>query len=120
MTHCPPAPLHSVANMPDANADMELIFHGTGTSSGLPLIECVTATPDARHCKTCTSTDKLNRRRNTGAIVRKRVDGDEWMYVLWNVVIFVVVNASFSTEHSWLMSAKPSWLRPWNGFLNTD
>lgn len=56
--------------------DLELIFHGTGTSSSLPLIGCLTAPqgPDVERCESCLSTltpeGKKNIRRNTGAIFR--------------------------------------------------
>ncbi|EJT96710.1 hypothetical protein DACRYDRAFT_72917 [Dacryopinax primogenitus] len=63
----------------------ELIFHGTGTSSCLPNIACITASPTDPRCETCwlaadasrgAAVDLQaeeairNRRRNTGAILR--------------------------------------------------
>ncbi|KAL0950713.1 hypothetical protein HGRIS_007489 [Hohenbuehelia grisea] len=55
-------------------AATELIFLGTGTSSSLPHIECLTAQPGDRPCRTCLSTLKpegaKNIRRNTSAAVR--------------------------------------------------
>ncbi|KZS93231.1 hypothetical protein SISNIDRAFT_411259 [Sistotremastrum niveocremeum HHB9708] len=57
---------------------LEFIFSGTGTSSSLPLIGCLTAPSESRNCKTCLSTfepaGKKNIRRNTGAIIRKHRD----------------------------------------------
>jgi phosphoribosyl 1,2-cyclic phosphodiesterase len=63
---------------------MEFIFHGTGTSSGLPLIECLVAPPDKRTCPTCvgslTPEGRKNARRNTGSIIRVRAkDGEKEM-----------------------------------------
>ncbi|EPQ61087.1 Metallo-hydrolase/oxidoreductase [Gloeophyllum trabeum ATCC 11539] len=53
---------------------VELIFLGTGTSSGLPHVDCLTAPPDATPCHTCLSTlkpeGKKNFRRNTSAVLR--------------------------------------------------
>lgn len=55
----------------------ELIFLGTGTSSSLPHVDCLTASPDEKPpCKTCLSTltpaGKKNIRRNTSAALRMR------------------------------------------------
>ncbi|KAG5648258.1 hypothetical protein DXG03_006216 [Asterophora parasitica] len=59
---------------PNGPSPVELIFLGTGTSSSLPHIECITAPPDAKRCKTCLSTltpeGKKNIRRNTSAAFR--------------------------------------------------
>ncbi|KDQ20404.1 hypothetical protein BOTBODRAFT_123974 [Botryobasidium botryosum FD-172 SS1] len=61
-----------------AAENFDLIFHGTGTSSSLPLIECLTAPqgPGLKRCETCLSTltpeGKKNIRRNTGAIFRAK------------------------------------------------
>ncbi|TFK36806.1 beta-lactamase-like protein [Crucibulum laeve] len=53
---------------------MELIFLGTGTSSSLPHLDCLTSPPDRPPCKTCLSTltpeGKKNIRRNTSAVIR--------------------------------------------------
>ncbi|TFK76751.1 hypothetical protein BDN72DRAFT_754178 [Pluteus cervinus] len=61
---------------------IELIFLGTGTSSSLPHVECLTAPPEAKPCRACLSTlsqtpeGKKNVRRNTGAALRmKAKDG---------------------------------------------
>jgi len=66
---------------------MDLIFHGTGTSSGLPIIECLVQPPEQRNCPTCTSSQtqegRKNARRNTGAIVRVRAkDGEQEMLTI--------------------------------------
>ncbi|KZT55135.1 hypothetical protein CALCODRAFT_510282 [Calocera cornea HHB12733] len=68
----------------------ELIFHGTGTSSCLPNIACLTAPPPEPMCQACwlaanpthgpqtglTPEEALrNRRRNTGAIFRYKEEG---------------------------------------------
>ncbi|KAK2461686.1 hypothetical protein APHAL10511_006149 [Amanita phalloides] len=60
-----------------AGNDIELIFLGTGTSSSLPNVDCLTASPDEKPpCKTCLSTltaeGKKNIRRNTCAALRIR------------------------------------------------
>ncbi|KAF8602693.1 hypothetical protein BDV93DRAFT_523798 [Ceratobasidium sp. AG-I] len=51
---------------------IEFIFHGTGTSSSVPNIECLTSDPIT--CETCALTltpqGQKNRRRNTGGILR--------------------------------------------------
>ena len=58
----------------DSDNDVECIFLGTGTSSSLPHIECLTAPPNERRCKTCLSTlnpeGKKNIRRNTSLVLR--------------------------------------------------
>ncbi|EUC67173.1 RINT-1 family protein [Rhizoctonia solani AG-3 Rhs1AP] len=56
---------------------IEFIFHGTGTSSSLPNIACITSDPIT--CETCGSTlgpaGQKNKRRNTGGILRVLGDG---------------------------------------------
>lgn len=53
---------------------VELIFLGTGTSSSVPNVACLTAPSDSEHCLTCISTltpeGKKNIRRNTSAALR--------------------------------------------------
>ncbi|EGO28417.1 hypothetical protein SERLADRAFT_458787 [Serpula lacrymans var. lacrymans S7.9] len=57
-----------------AIAPIELVFLGTGTSSSLPHLDCLTAPPDREPCSTCLSTltpeGKKNIRRNTSAALR--------------------------------------------------
>ncbi|KAG8748051.1 hypothetical protein FRC10_009803 [Ceratobasidium sp. 414] len=57
---------------------IEFIFHGTGTSSSVPNISCLTADPIT--CETCGSTltpqGQKNKRRNTGGILRILRDGE--------------------------------------------
>jgi hypothetical protein len=74
----------AVSELTDCETEeIELIFHGTGTSSGLPLIECLTADADAKKCRTCFSSltpeGRKNARRNTGAIVRTRGPDGQWL-----------------------------------------
>lgn len=64
-------------------SDIDIIFLGTGTSSSLPHIECLTEPADSTKppCRTCLSTlrpeGKKNIRRNTGAVLRaKGKDGN--------------------------------------------
>ncbi|KAG6885707.1 hypothetical protein C0993_010879 [Termitomyces sp. T159_Od127] len=61
----------SASNVP---SPIELIFLGTGTSSSLPHVDCLTAPPEAKPCKTCLSTlypeGKKNIRRNTSVALR--------------------------------------------------
>ncbi|CEL52305.1 Putative hydrolase C777,06c OS=Schizosaccharomyces pombe (strain 972 / ATCC 24843) GN=SPCC777.06c PE=4 SV=1 [Rhizoctonia solani AG-1 IB] len=56
----------------DGTPTIEFIFHGTGTSSSVPNIACITAEPVT--CETCGSTltpkGWKNKRRNTGGILR--------------------------------------------------
>ncbi|KIM85448.1 hypothetical protein PILCRDRAFT_66638 [Piloderma croceum F 1598] len=53
---------------------IELIFLGTGTSSSVPNVDCLTAPSDREPCLTCLSTlqpeGKKNIRRNTSAVLR--------------------------------------------------
>ncbi|KAG6837877.1 hypothetical protein H0H93_013030 [Arthromyces matolae] len=62
------------ANLASDDAPIELIFLGTGTSSSVPHVDCLTAPPEATPCKTCLSTltpeGKKNIRRNTSAALR--------------------------------------------------
>ncbi|KAI0080016.1 hypothetical protein K474DRAFT_1590696 [Panus rudis PR-1116 ss-1] len=55
---------------------VEVIFLGTGTSSGLPQIDCLTAPPNSKPCRTCLSTlqpdGRKNIRRNTSVAMRVR------------------------------------------------
>ena len=43
-------------NSPFRDEPVEFIFLGTGTSSTVPHVDCLTAPPEATPCKTCTST----------------------------------------------------------------
>ncbi|KAM5537261.1 hypothetical protein V8D89_008991 [Ganoderma adspersum] len=55
---------------------VELILLGTGPSATLPHVDCLTAPPGARPCRTCLSTltpeGRKNKRRNTSAVLRVR------------------------------------------------
>ena len=69
-----------MAIIPTQDTNIEFIFLGTGTSSSLPTIACLTAGPDKPRCETCHSTTtpegKHNIRRNTSAVLRvKGADG---------------------------------------------
>jgi hypothetical protein len=60
--------------------DFEFILLGTGTSSSLPHLDCLTAPPTKKPCRTCLSTltpeGKKNKRRNTSGVFRvKGKDG---------------------------------------------
>ncbi|KAH9891002.1 beta-lactamase-like protein [Cubamyces lactineus] len=60
---------------------VEVILLGTGTSSTIPHVDCLTAPPGAKKCRTCWSTlhpeGKKNIRRNTSAVLRvPKQDGD--------------------------------------------
>ncbi|KAJ1302753.1 hypothetical protein OPQ81_003062 [Rhizoctonia solani] len=68
-----------------AQSTFELIFQGTGCSSGVPNITCLTSKPVT--CETCGLATQpsgwKNKRRNTGAIVRVRsVTGSERVIVI--------------------------------------
>lgn len=64
--------------------DIELIFLGTGTSSSLPHVSCLTAPPELPPCRTCLSTltpeGKKNIRRNTSAALRIRAADGRLVY----------------------------------------
>ncbi|KAI6045082.1 beta-lactamase-like protein [Pisolithus marmoratus] len=55
-------------------SEIELIFLGTGSSSSVPHLDCLTAPSDRKPCRTCLSTltqeGKKNIRRNTSLAVR--------------------------------------------------
>ncbi|PIL26300.1 hypothetical protein GSI_12056 [Ganoderma sinense ZZ0214-1] len=64
-------------NAPAQSDDpVELIFLGTGPSATLPHVDCLTAPPGAKPCRTCLSTltpeGRKNKRRNTSAVLRVR------------------------------------------------
>ncbi|KAJ6470963.1 beta-lactamase-like protein, partial [Mycena sanguinolenta] len=73
--------------MDSLTAPIELIFLGTGTSSCLPHINCLTLPPGDKQCKTClsamTPAGKNNIRRNTSAVVRMNAwDGEKVTIVI--------------------------------------
>lgn len=61
-----------------SSSELDFIFLGTGPSSSLPLIHCVTQPEESSQppCDACLSTlnphGRKNARRNTGAVVRAR------------------------------------------------
>ncbi|KAJ9110419.1 hypothetical protein QFC19_001544 [Naganishia cerealis] len=98
---------------------MEFIFHGTGTSSALPLVPCVTSTPrisdiQCRCCREAVASmvhpgeededvgaarvngGERNKRGNTGGIVRKRGEDGEWK------TIVIDVGKTFRDQATWL------------------
>ncbi|KAG6335629.1 hypothetical protein ID866_3465 [Astraeus odoratus] len=60
--------------LPSLETEIELLFLGTGTSSSVPHLECLTAPPEKKPCNTCLSTltpeGKKNIRRNTSVALR--------------------------------------------------
>lgn len=84
----------------------ELIFLGTGTSSGIPHVDCLTYDP-AIHipCKTCLSTlrpeGKKNVRRNTGAVLRIKAKDGRTVYVssLLHLLHWVIEAHTACQEH---------------------
>ncbi|KZT74906.1 hypothetical protein DAEQUDRAFT_720095 [Daedalea quercina L-15889] len=74
---------------------VELIFMGTGTSSCVPHVDCLTRPPEAKPCHTClaalTPEGKRNARRNTSAVVRLRGAHSE------NVTILIDCGKSFQS-----------------------
>ena len=71
----------SAATSDDA---LEFIFLGTGTSSSIPQIDCLTTT-EGPQCKTCTSAlrpdGQKNIRRNTSAVFRVNGQNGKKAYV---------------------------------------
>lgn len=65
----------------DGPTTTEVLFMGTGTSSGLPLVACLTRPPNEPQCACCTATRSLNGRKNvrgnTGIVTRCRNGEDE-------------------------------------------
>lgn len=68
--------LEMVAPFPDE--PVELIFLGTGTSSSLPHVDCLTAPPDAKPCKTCLSTLYPDGKKNI-RVRRARPCQNDWL-----------------------------------------
>ncbi|KAK7694291.1 hypothetical protein QCA50_001473 [Cerrena zonata] len=70
-----PVATHDHISFPNDDS-VEVIFLGTGTSSGLPNVHCLTAPPEDEQCRTCLSTlqpeGKKNIRRNTSVAMRVR------------------------------------------------
>lgn len=69
----PPTVLQSMGSIASPPL-VELLFLGTGTSSSIPHLDCLTAPPNRKPCLTCLSTltpeGKKNIRRNTSAALR--------------------------------------------------
>ncbi|KAI0651548.1 beta-lactamase-like protein [Trametes meyenii] len=74
---------------PSLNDDVEFILLGTGTSSTVPHVDCLTAPPGAKKCRTCWSTlhpdGKKNIRRNTSAVARVRGRNGELVTIVIDV-----------------------------------
>jgi len=73
------------------NCDSYFIFHGTGTSSALPLLPCITSADNVKDiecgtCRACVDDTQhegwKNIRGNTGGIWRKKDKNGVWKYVL--------------------------------------
>lgn len=121
---------------------VELIFLGTGTSSTVPHVDCLTAPPDAKPCKTCLSTlypeGKRNIRvraapsalssmprmtyplpqRNTSVVMRIRGTDGEKKYVIRAMRSLTSALSSVPGPSS-LMSARAFRRRPSSGFQST-
>ncbi|KAI0757279.1 beta-lactamase-like protein [Daedaleopsis nitida] len=69
--------------------DVELILLGTGTSSTLPHVDCLTRPPDAKPCRACISTlnpeGRKNKRGNTSAVARIRGNDGEYKTIVIDV-----------------------------------
>lgn len=81
------------APTPNGPKPVELVFLGTGTSSSIPHVECLTAPPEDKPCKTCISTltpeGKKNIRRKTSCAFRMDgKDGQKVYVLLENFLIF--------------------------------
>ncbi|KIK71381.1 hypothetical protein GYMLUDRAFT_33540 [Collybiopsis luxurians FD-317 M1] len=92
--------------MADPAAPMEFIFLGTGTSSCIPNVYCLTRPPDdpTPPCKTCLSTlnpeGKKNIRRNTSGVVRtKGKDGREVTIVIDSGKTFQAATVEWFPKH---------------------
>ncbi|KAI0639096.1 beta-lactamase-like protein [Trametes polyzona] len=74
---------------PSSSDDVEFILLGTGTSSTIPHVDCLTAPPGAKRCRTCLSTlhpdGKKNIRRNTSAVARVRAQNGELVTIVIDV-----------------------------------
>ena len=56
--------IEALHTMSDRDDSVELILLGTGTSSTLPHVDCLTRPPTAKQCKACTATLRPDGRKN--------------------------------------------------------
>jgi hypothetical protein len=81
--------LTSMTTELDGLMTMEVLFMGTGTSSGLPLVSCLTRPPNEPQCACCTATRTAsggkNVRGNTGIVARCR-NGEDEVYIPFIIV----------------------------------
>ncbi|KAI0359066.1 hypothetical protein OH77DRAFT_1420611 [Trametes cingulata] len=91
--HASTAAMGSIeALTPSAGSDIvEFILLGTGTSSTLPHVDCLTAPPGVKRCRTCWSTlrpegkKNIRVRRNTSAVARVRGNNGELVTIVIDV-----------------------------------
>lgn len=89
------------------NVEAELIFLGTGTSSSIPYLACLTAPTSKEPCRTCLSTltpeGKKNIRRNTSAVVRVTTGRDRKMTWVFLYRLVCRANDRLYDEHRTLV-----------------
>ncbi|RDX56205.1 hypothetical protein OH76DRAFT_1396546 [Lentinus brumalis] len=68
--------IDALSNAMHTDEPVELILLGTGTSSTLPHVDCLTRPPTVKQCRACTATlrpdGRKNKRGNTSAVLRVR------------------------------------------------
>ncbi|RPD63258.1 hypothetical protein L227DRAFT_573086 [Lentinus tigrinus ALCF2SS1-6] len=68
--------IDALSNAMHTDEPVELILLGTGTSSTLPHVDCLTRPPNVKQCRACTATlrpeGRKNKRGNTSAVLRVR------------------------------------------------
>lgn len=104
-----------------ATDGLELTFLGTGTSSSLPQIQCITAGPNDPVCKVCLSSlspeGRRNARRNTSAAIRA-YGSDGQLKCVYLVLLYrpeLILNDTCPVEQLSSMLERPFYQLPWNG-----